>query len=108
MSRYVFAPEALRDLVEIQVYIARDDREAAERLTDILQEKCKLLAEMPRIGRRRPEMGNSTRCFPVGEYIIFYCAVKTGIEIRAIWHGRRSLENLGRRLVKGKKRNDEA
>ena len=39
------------DLVEIWIYVAHDDHDAADRLLEEIDRKCVLLAENPRLGR---------------------------------------------------------
>jgi toxin ParE1/3/4 len=49
---------AEQDLLEIWLYVAADASVArADRLLDAIGEQFELLAEQPRMGRRRPEFG---------------------------------------------------
>jgi toxin ParE1/3/4 len=65
-----FLPEARKDLHEIWDYIAKDDVEAATRFADVVEEKCRLLAQAPEIGRRRDELAPRLRSFPVGSDLL--------------------------------------
>jgi toxin ParE1/3/4 len=56
MARVVVRPQADDNLLEIAAYIARDDLAAAERLIDAIDSKFQLLANSPRLGRRRVEL----------------------------------------------------
>jgi plasmid stabilization system protein ParE len=55
MSGFVFHPNALEDLEEIQGYIAADSVEAADRVLEELYEAIKSLVPFPRIGHSRPD-----------------------------------------------------
>jgi plasmid stabilization system protein ParE len=44
------------DLFEIGLYIAQEDVDASERLLDLLDQKLRLLASAPAMGRPRPEL----------------------------------------------------
>ena len=82
---------AEQDLLEIWSYIARDNPAAADRFIDLLTEKCELLAESPKIGRRREELSPRLRSFPVGRYVIFYRIAERGIEVARILSSYRDL-----------------
>jgi toxin ParE1/3/4 len=47
---------AKADLIELWLYIGRDDRAAADRLLGRIDEQGRLLAGRPLIGRHRPEV----------------------------------------------------
>jgi len=95
MNRAIFAPLAERDLDEILVYIAERNAAAALQLVRKLRRKCDDLAEFPHMGRARPEFrGGDLRSFPVGNYLIFYRPVETGIEVARVLHGARDLESI--------------
>jgi toxin ParE1/3/4 len=61
---------ALADLDEIFAYVAADNREAAARLVDRIEDAARQLAASPYIGEaiRKSEF----RRFPVGNYLIIY------------------------------------
>ncbi|WEZ82884.1 type II toxin-antitoxin system RelE/ParE family toxin [Rhizobium sp. 32-5/1] len=65
-------PRAKVDLVDIWRYIAGDDDAAADRLLDRVYATLRMLADHPEAGRARPELHESLRSFPVGNYIIYY------------------------------------
>jgi toxin ParE1/3/4 len=88
-------PAAEDDLVAIWLYIADDDIGAANRLLDRFEETFALLADNPRIGRRRPELMPEIRSFTVGRYVVFYRPADDGIEIVRVIHGARDIENAG-------------
>ena len=91
MAKAQLSGLAEEDLLEIWSYIARDNPDAADRFIDLLTEKCELLAESPKIGRRREELSPRLRSFPVGRYVIFYRIAERGIEVARILSSYRDL-----------------
>ena len=82
------------DLVEAALRIAEENPLAADRWLDAMEEKCRRLAQMPGLGRKRPDLAPDLRGFPVGNYIIFYREVAEGIQVIRILHGARHLPEL--------------
>jgi toxin ParE1/3/4 len=79
------------DLVEILLYIRRDNPRAARRLLETIDNKLQLLAEFPGLGRPREELTKSLRSFPIGNYVLFYRPIKDGIQLIRVLHGGRDL-----------------
>lgn len=94
MRRVVLSDLAETDLVDIWVFVAQDNVEAADRLLDQIHERCQLLAATPNAGRQRPELAPSLRSFAVGSYLIFYREGDDGIEVARVLHGRRDIPRL--------------
>ena len=94
MSPVEYSPLARDDLGAIWDFIAADDTDAADRFVDELLEECNRLAEMPRIGRKRPEYGRTLRSFPFRDYLIFYRSASFGIEVARVVSGFRDLDRL--------------
>ncbi|MBI4613059.1 MAG: type II toxin-antitoxin system RelE/ParE family toxin [Planctomycetes bacterium] len=59
-------------------YIAQDDAEAADRRIARIHETCGGLGKRPATGRSKEDLGEGSRTFPVGTYIIFYRDPRTG------------------------------
>lgn len=97
MPRVVVRPRADHDLFEIASYIARDDPAAADRLIDATEDKFRLLATSPKLGRPRTELARRLRSLPFGSYVIFYRPINDGIEVVRILHGKRDLRRAFRR-----------
>ena len=91
MSKCIFSSKSCDDLSEIHDYIAEDDPFAADNLISLIEEKCRLLASSPGIGRACPQFGPTMRSFPIGKYIIFYDRIEDGIEIIHIFHAKRDI-----------------
>ena len=86
--------QAHLDLVEIAVRIAGEHPTAADRWLDLIDKKCQLLARMPELGRKRPDLARELRSLPVGNYVIFYRPMDDGIQVIRVLHGVRDLPPL--------------
>lgn len=95
MKRVVFSPLAESDLHGILDHIVRDKPRAAVRFVATLREKCRLLADNPELGQRRPGFRSGEyRTFSVGNYVIFYRPTDRGVEIARVVSGFRDIETL--------------
>jgi toxin ParE1/3/4 len=81
-------------LAEIWEYIGANNPDAADRLLDNINDKVKLIAESPYIGREREELAPGIRSFPAGRYLIFYRPIADGIEIVRVLHGSRDVDTI--------------
>ncbi len=86
--------QAEEDLIDIWSYIAQENPQAADRMLDEFENKISLLAEQPYLGPARPDIAPEMRYFPVGNYLILYREVSSGVEIVRVVHGARRLSNL--------------
>ncbi len=88
----VWSPLALARLREIRAFIARDDPDAAERLTTRLVSVVQALTEYPFLGR--PGADPQTRELIVGgtPYIILYQVKGKRVLIRTVWHAAQKRE----------------
>lgn len=68
MPELTLSPLAEDDLLEIWLFIAEDSPHEADRFLDRLLEATKRLAEFPRLGRHRPDLGPGLHRFPVGVF----------------------------------------
>jgi toxin ParE1/3/4 len=85
-------PRAKADLVAIWEYIARDNEAQADAFIKTVDEKFRLLAQNPNIGRVRDELGASIHSLPVGRYVIFFRSRETYLEIVRVLHGARDVQ----------------
>jgi toxin ParE1/3/4 len=85
---------ANEDLVGIALHIAAANPAAANTWLDNLEQKCRLLATMPEMGRLRPELAPELRSWAVSEYVIFYRPIVDGILVVRVLHGSRDLPAL--------------
>jgi len=96
MSAVRKRPRAEEDLIGIWLRIASDSPRHADRYLDLLDEKLRLPASSPRMGRLHPELGPGLRGFPVDDYIVFYREASPGVEIVRVLHGARDIDSLFR------------
>ena len=95
MSHYQFTPQAVDDLFEIWIYIARDNVEAANRVEDAVYKACTLLAEGPLRGKTRADLTKlplrfwTVQAFP--NYLIVYDPATNPLQIIRILHGTRDI-----------------
>ena len=92
MAEVVLTPLARRDLIELWKYLADDSPHNADRFLDYIEEKLRLLADNPRQGRRREELGRGMRSFLIEGYlahVIYYRPLlgPAGAEIIHVLHG---------------------
>ncbi|HXP83854.1 MAG TPA: type II toxin-antitoxin system RelE/ParE family toxin [Bryobacteraceae bacterium] len=94
--RYAVAPSALADLDEIWLYVAQGANiEVAERVVESITGTFHLLAANPEMGRRRPNLGDGMRSFPVTNYRVYYRQDSRGrIRILHIKHAARDEKRL--------------
>jgi toxin ParE1/3/4 len=94
VPRVTRTARAEEDLIEIWVYIARNNPRAADSLLDAIDNACQRLADNPRLGPARPDLAPDLRYFIVGRYLVLYRIVQDGIEAIRIVHGARHLPGL--------------
>ena len=83
---------AKADRLDIWLYIAEDNRPAADRLIDKIFEVSLMLADYPHSGRQRPELGNEVRSYPIGSYVVYYVVTPGRIEVLRILHAARDMK----------------
>src|SRR5690242_17603111 len=95
-GRYVLAPEAASDLVQIWRYIKKQSSVAmADRVEAVILDRIAFLAENPGAGHwRRNLTERPVKFFPVYSYLIVYRPETKPLQIASILHGRRDLEPI--------------
>ena len=88
------AARAVTDGAEIWEFISDDSIDAADRLLDRLDSALDRLAEMPFIGRPRPDLGTGLRSLAVGNYVIYYVPTDSTVEVVRVLHGARDVDAL--------------
>jgi plasmid stabilization system protein ParE len=93
VRRYVLAPAAANDLVQIWRYIQEKRSETmADRVEEVILEKMALLAADPGIGHPRSDLtAADVRFFPVYSYLIVYRPSMAPLQIVAVLHGARDV-----------------
>ena len=94
MAKIERTSKAQSDLVDIWLYIANDSPAAADKFLDQIDSICELLSASPVLGRSREELGRNLRSFPVGDYLIFYRPIRSGIVVVRVLSGYRDLDKL--------------
>ena len=101
MSRHVRRSTQVRqDVIDIYRYLHRRSPQAADRVFDAIQQSIQSLLETPGIGRRwnssDPRL-EGMRVVPVRRYrnyLIFFRAVPTGIDVFRVVQGTQELERI--------------
>ena len=98
-SRYVLAPQAARDLVQIWRYIKKHASETtADRVESVIRGKIAFLAGTPGAGHTRRDLTElPVKFFPVYSYLIVYLPEAQPLQVVSILHGRRDVERVLRR-----------
>lgn len=92
MTSILITPAAENDLINIWLYIARDNSEAADRVFQAADNTFRTLAASPHIGtmyRSRRAQLEGLRFFPVTKfksYVVYYREHPQGIEIIRVLH----------------------
>jgi len=95
-SRYVLAPDAALDLVQIWRYVKnKSSVEMADRVESTIRDKIAFLAGTPATGHWRKDLTDeSVKFFPVYSYLIVYRPETKPLQIAAILHGNRDIQTL--------------
>jgi len=97
-----FLQEALDDLEEIVLYIARDSRAAALRMHDKIIEKANDLTIFPKRGRLVPDKKMAAagyRMLGIKPYIAFYRIIDRNVFIYRVLHGATSYPLLYEKMA---------
>lgn len=70
-------------------WATRVSLEAADRVVDRITERFWLLGEHPGVGKLARYMAPGVRCFPAGNYLIYYRKTRRGTDIPHVFHGAR-------------------
>jgi plasmid stabilization system protein ParE len=94
--RYILAPEAARDLVQIWRYIkGKASLDMADRVESVIRERIVFLARTPASGHWRKDLtGESVKFFSVYSYLIVYRPETKPLQVVAILHGHRDVGQL--------------
>jgi toxin ParE1/3/4 len=94
--RYVLAPEAALDLIQIWRYIKQQSNvEIADRVESVIRDRIAFLARNPSAGHWRKNLTDKkVRFFPVYSYLIVYRPDTKPLQVVSILHGRRDVEQI--------------
>lgn len=87
MPSFRLTKRAYDDLINIARYTREQWGEAQrERYLQILDGRFRWLAEHPRLGQHRPDVGEGYYCFPEGSHLIFCLIGTDAIDIIGVPH----------------------
>jgi antitoxin ParD1/3/4/toxin ParE1/3/4 len=94
--RYVLAPEAALDLVDIWRYIGKQSSLAiADRVEKVILDRIGFLAGAPDAGHWRKDLSDKpVKFFPVYSYLIVYLPGTKPLQVVSILHGHRNVEQI--------------
>ena len=95
---FQFTPQATEDLDVIWWFIAKDNRDAADRVEMEIIATCRRLAKHPLIGTRRQDITPLAVRFwtlpKFSNYVIVYRPDTAPLQVVAVLHGRRDLKKI--------------
>ncbi|MFI5012483.1 MAG: type II toxin-antitoxin system RelE/ParE family toxin [Hyphomicrobiales bacterium] len=94
MSKVRFTHRAREDFLEIWLYIAPRNPQAADRVYDRIEESCQLLRDHPQLGPARPEIAEGARALIIERWIALYRLVEDGVQVVRIIDGVRDLTQI--------------
>src|SRR5271166_6198167 len=94
--RYILAPVAVRDLVQIWRYLKKEsNRETADRVESVIRGKFLYLADFPNAGHWRRDLTSAVvRFLSVYSYLIVYRPETRPLQIVAIIHAHRDVPRI--------------
>ncbi len=94
--RYVLAPDAALDLVQIWRYIKKEGNAGvADRVETAIRDQIVSLAKRPGIGHWRKDLTDEpVKFFPVYSYLIVYRPDTKPLHVVAILQGRRDVQQV--------------
>jgi plasmid stabilization system protein ParE len=101
VNRYILAPAAASDLVQIWHYLRKESSEAtADRVESIIREKMVALGSAPEMGHWRRDLTVAdVRFFSVYSYLIVYRPGTKPVQIVAVLHAARDVFALLKKRV---------
>lgn len=95
-SRYILAPQAAQDLVDIWRYLKDQSGAAlADRVESVIRGRIVFLSGHPNIGHWRKDLtGDVVKFFGIYSYLIVYRPDTKPLQVVSILHGRRDVETI--------------
>jgi toxin ParE1/3/4 len=90
------SPLAEADIEDLaySLFLQTGSLDTAYRLIELIAERFILLGIHPRAGRRRDDLRQGTRVFPVGEYLVLYRIDGQSVVVQRVVRGSRDLASL--------------
>jgi toxin ParE1/3/4 len=90
-----YTNRAKQDLLDIWLWIARDNAALADAVLDRIERRAAKLSQHREIGMARPEIGEGARGLVIERWLVLYHLVDNGVQIVRIVDGARDLDRLG-------------
>ena len=85
---------ARQDLIDIWLYVATEDQDAADAVLDGIDAKCQLLVRHPLLGPSREDIRPGFRYLRAGQYLVLYQVDESVVRIVRVLHERRDLNGI--------------
>jgi toxin ParE1/3/4 len=85
--RLRFTSRALDDLTRLRAFIAKENPQAARRVSQALRGSIQLLTEQPHMGQALPAAAGARR-WVAGPYVVHYVIDGESLTVLRVWHGR--------------------
>jgi len=95
MSFVHYSKRAKQDLLDIWLWIARDNAGLADAVLDRIEQRANKLSQHREIGAARPGIGEGARGLVIERWLVLYRLVDSGVQIVRIVDGARDLGRLG-------------
>lgn len=89
--RIVRTARADEDLIEIWLWIARDDQAAADRVLDAIEARWSQRAAHPHSGPPRDDILPGLRHLVAGQHLVLYRVEAATVRVLRVLHGRRRI-----------------
>ncbi|MFQ4142498.1 type II toxin-antitoxin system RelE/ParE family toxin [Chlorogloeopsis sp. ULAP02] len=93
MNRYRISRQAEQDFEDIWTYLAQQNQIVADKQIAQILNHFPMLAQFPDLGKKRDDLMNELRSFPVKPYVVFYIKINDDIEIFRVLHQSRDIES---------------
>jgi len=90
-----YTRQAREDLFDIWLYVALHNSDAlADAIYDRIAERCARLAEHPKLGPSRPEIGPEARALVVERWLVLYRVTEYGAQVVRVIDGVRDISTI--------------
>ena len=95
MATVNFAQSARTDLLEVWLFLAEENLNAADRVLETIEQEAGILATQPLMGRARPDLAQDIRTWPTStSYTLFYVAESDSITVVRVLHHARDVQRV--------------
>jgi len=105
MRKYRLSNQAEQDITEIVKYVSKDNLQSARRVVKAVRQTCKLIGDMPRIGRIAKDVGfKELYYFPIKKfhnYLVFYILIDKMPFMVRVLHAKRNIPTIMKKWYGG-------